>query len=73
MHGCLTARAGSNGAIVIGWGWGANNTMHDNKINYNKITRSNTELYDCGSIYTLSAQVSYTAADNTCACVKTVI
>ena len=30
--------------------------MHDNKVNANKITRSNTYLFDCGSIYTLSAR-----------------
>ena len=34
----------SNGCVTIGWGWGANNTMHDNKVNANKITRSNTYL-----------------------------
>lgn len=27
---------------------GANNTMRNNKVNFNKITRSNTELFDCG-------------------------
>lgn len=46
----------SNGAVCIGWGWGANNTMQQNSVSYNHITRSNTVLYDCGSIYTLSAQ-----------------
>ena len=46
----------SNGAVCIGWGWGANNSMSDNRVNYNRIFRSNTVLYDCGSIYTLSAQ-----------------
>ena len=36
-------------------------TMHDNKVNANKITRSNTYLFDCGSIYTLSARTSTTS------------
>ena len=35
--------------------------MHDNKVNANKITRSNTYLFDCGSIYTLSARTSTTS------------
>ena len=46
----------SNGAICLGWGWGANNTMRSNTVSRNKIVRSNTILYDCGSIYTLSMQ-----------------
>lgn len=46
----------SNGAICLGWGWGVNNTMHSNRVSYNRIEHSNTYLYDCGSIYTLSAQ-----------------
>jgi hypothetical protein len=39
-------------------------TMRENKINYNKILRSNTYLYDCGSIYTLSAQPNSEVAYN---------
>jgi hypothetical protein len=46
----------SNGAVCIGWGWGATNTMQQNSVSYNHITRSNTVLFDCGSVYTLSAQ-----------------
>lgn len=38
--------------------------MHDNKVNSNKITRSNTYLFDCGSIYTLSAQPNSEVAHN---------
>lgn len=38
--------------------------MHSNKVNDNKITRSNTYLYDCGSIYTLSAQPNSEVARN---------
>ena len=38
--------------------------MHNNRIVGNKITRSNTELYDCGSIYTLSAQPNSEVAYN---------
>jgi hypothetical protein len=79
FHGCAGIVAGyvvradinhndiantSNGAICLGWGWGANNTMHSNKVNYNKITRSNTELFDCGSIYTLSMQPGSEVAYN---------
>eukprot|EP00039_Didymoeca_costata_P005849 m.85191 g.85191 ORF g.85191 m.85191 type:complete len:600 (-) comp13000_c0_seq2:48-1847(-) len=54
----------SNGAICIGWGWGAKNSMQQNKVNYNRIIRSNTELKDCGSIYTLSAQPNSEVAYN---------
>ena len=54
----------SNGAICLGWGWGAKNTMHSNRVNYNKIARSNTELFDCGSIYTLSMQPGSEVAYN---------
>jgi len=58
----------SNGAVCIGWGWGANNTMRSNNVSFNHITRSNTVLYDCGSIYTLSAQpgseISYNYLEN---------
>ena len=79
FHGCAGIVAGyvastdivhndiantSNGAVCIGWGWGANNSMHSNRVNYNKITRSNTELFDCGSIYTLSAQAGSEVAFN---------
>lgn len=46
----------SNGAVTLGWGWGATNTMQNNSVTSNKIVRSNTQLFDCGSIYTLSAQ-----------------
>lgn len=46
----------SNGAVCVGWGWGAANSMADNRVVYNRIFRSNTVLYDCGSVYTLSAQ-----------------
>eukprot|EP00040_Diaphanoeca_grandis_P024232 m.132960 g.132960 ORF g.132960 m.132960 type:complete len:661 (-) comp29643_c0_seq1:46-2028(-) len=54
----------SNGAITIGWGWGATNTMRANTVNSNRILRSNTELYDCGSIYTLSDQPGSEVAHN---------
>eukprot|EP01052_Picozoa_sp_SAG31_P026161 SAG31_NODE_2351_length_5889_cov_1.999482_2_plen_705_part_00 len=46
----------SNGAVTLGWGWGVSNTMQNNSVTSNKIVRSNTQLSDCGSIYTLSAQ-----------------
>jgi hypothetical protein len=46
----------SNGAVCLGWGWGAKNTMRANNVSYNRIVRSNTVLFDCGSIYTLSEQ-----------------
>ena len=46
----------SNGAVTLGWGWGATNSMENNSVLRNKIARSNTQLFDCGSIYTLSAQ-----------------
>ena len=49
---------------MIGWGWGAANSMRDNRVNANKIVRSNTELFDCGSIYTLSAQPNSEVAYN---------
>eukprot|EP00041_Stephanoeca_diplocostata_P034046 m.1142246 g.1142246 ORF g.1142246 m.1142246 type:complete len:291 (-) comp24453_c0_seq18:4226-5098(-) len=62
VHNQLTNT--SNGAICLGWGWGANNTMHNNRVNYNHIVRSNTELYDCGSIYTLSSQPNSEVAYN---------
>ena len=35
----------SNGAITLGWGWGIKNTMQNNSVKYNQITRSNTKLY----------------------------
>ena len=54
----------SNGAICLGWGWGAKNSMRNNRVNYNHITRSNTVLYDCGSIYTLSSQPNSEIAYN---------
>ena len=38
--------------------------MRDNRVNYNRITRSNTYLFDCGSIYTLSAQPNSEVAFN---------
>jgi hypothetical protein len=42
--------------------------MHANNVSYNRIIRSNTVLYDCGSIYTLSAQpgseISYNYIEN---------
>lgn len=78
-HGCAGIMAGyvvrasiehndiansSNGAICLGWGWGAKNTMHSNKVNFNKIIRSNARLYDCGSIYTLSNQPNSEVAYN---------
>eukprot|EP01047_Picozoa_sp_COSAG01_P015778 COSAG01_NODE_795_length_13541_cov_5.530725_5_plen_677_part_00 len=54
----------SNGAVCLGWGWGANNSMHSNKVTHNRIEHSNTYLYDCGSIYTLSAQPNSEVAYN---------
>jgi hypothetical protein len=74
----------SNGAVCLGWGWGDNggmctgselgrggncvNSMQGNNVSYNRIQRSNTELFDCGSIYTLSNQkdsvVSYNWIEN---------
>ena len=54
----------SNGAVCIGWGWGANNTMHSNTVSHNHIVRSNSILYDCGSIYTLSSQPNSEVAYN---------
>jgi hypothetical protein len=58
----------SNGAICVGWGWGATNNMRANNISFNWIVRSNTVLYDAGSIYTLSAQpeseISYNYIEN---------
>ena len=54
----------SNGAVCLGWGWGAANTMKNNTVSYNKIVRSNTELKDCGSIYTLSQQPGSSVAYN---------
>jgi hypothetical protein len=42
--------------------------MRNNKVNRNKITRSNTYLYDCGSIYTLSAQPYSEVAYNYIVC-----
>lgn len=52
------------GAVCLGWGWGAINSMQRNRVNYNRIVRSNTDLYDCGSIYTLSAQPGSEVAYN---------
>jgi len=46
----------SSGAVCIGWGWGAANTMHANNISRNHISRSNSDVKDTGSIYTLSEQ-----------------
>eukprot|EP01050_Picozoa_sp_SAG11_P004357 SAG11_NODE_277_length_11302_cov_5.987146_7_plen_104_part_00 len=40
------------------------NTMENNSVNSNKIVRSNTQLFDCGSIYTLSAQPNSEIAHN---------
>ena len=54
----------SNGAICIGWGWGAANSMRSNRVNRNRIVRSNTVLFDCGSIYTLSMQPGSEVAYN---------
>jgi hypothetical protein len=78
-HGCAGILAGyvahtdiihndiastSNGAICLGWGWGATNSMRNNRVSYNRIVRSNTDLFDCGSIYTLSAQPGSEVAYN---------
>jgi len=54
----------SNGAVCLGWGWGATNSMSKNRVVYNRIFRSNTVLYDCGSVYTLSAQPGSEVAFN---------
>lgn len=54
----------SNGAVCVGYGWGGNNSMRANHIHHNLISRSNTVLVDCGSIYTLSRQADSEIAFN---------
>ncbi len=56
--------ASSNGAICLGWGWGATNSMRGNNVSFNRISRSNDFLVDCGSIYTLSSQPNSTISFN---------
>ena len=43
---------------------GGNNSMTSNRIRHNLISRSNTKLVDCGSIYTLSRQTDSEIAFN---------
>ena len=41
---CVSGKLDCHGGV--GQGWGANNTMHNNTVNYNRIERSNTKLFE---------------------------
>lgn len=55
----------SYSGISMGWGWtAAANVMMDNKIVANKVHHFGKHNYDCGGIYTLSAQPGSIISEN---------
>jgi hypothetical protein len=57
---------GVDGAISVGWGWGALSYAANNLVYKNEAHHYKTKLNDGGCIYTLSPQPGNVIAENYC-------